>query len=246
MTRHLFTRPRTLRSALFPAALLLSAACLVVSTPGRADPHDHGHGRNEQRIRERHQEQHSHRGIEMRARHADRHPARARHRDHDARRYRDSRDRQRELRRKRALRERQERMNRQRYAWHQHREEDRHHWLDHDRWWGWNGWGDHHRRDPDARFFLGFHGPGVWVHGWDDGRFGWWLSVAGSWYFYPEHAPPGQVIVLQTAPTPAESGPAAPPPPRYWYYCRGAGEYYPYVHQCPGGWQKVPARPSGQ
>jgi len=22
--------------------------------------------------------------------------------------------------------------------------------------------------------------------------------------------------------------------------------YYPYVKQCPGGWQKIPARPSGQ
>jgi hypothetical protein len=28
----------------------------------------------------------------------------------------------------------------------------------------------------------------------------------------------------------------------YWYYCRSAGAYYPYVPTCPEPWVPVPAR----
>jgi hypothetical protein len=28
-----------------------------------------------------------------------------------------------------------------------------------------------------------------------------------------------------------------------WYFCRESNGYYPYVKQCPGGWERVPARP---
>lgn len=46
-------------------------------------------------------------------------------------------------------------------------------------------------------------------------------------------------------------GAAAPPPPAapagasagVWYFCPSANAYYPYVSQCPGGWQTVPASP---
>ena len=31
---------------------------------------------------------------------------------------------------------------------------------------------------------------------------------------------------------------------QYWYYCRNAKNYYPYVKECPGGWQKVPPQPA--
>lgn len=29
----------------------------------------------------------------------------------------------------------------------------------------------------------------------------------------------------------------------WWYYCRAPQGYYPYVRQCPPGWQLVPAQP---
>jgi hypothetical protein len=29
----------------------------------------------------------------------------------------------------------------------------------------------------------------------------------------------------------------------YWYYCADAKAYYPYVKQCPGGWQRVAPQP---
>jgi hypothetical protein len=30
----------------------------------------------------------------------------------------------------------------------------------------------------------------------------------------------------------------------WWYYCVNAKGYYPYVKECPGGWQKVPPAPA--
>jgi hypothetical protein len=32
-----------------------------------------------------------------------------------------------------------------------------------------------------------------------------------------------------------------PRPPGYWYFCRSAQAYYPYVTACPEGWIPVPA-----
>jgi hypothetical protein len=28
-----------------------------------------------------------------------------------------------------------------------------------------------------------------------------------------------------------------------WFYCPAAGAYYPYIAECAGGWQRVPAQP---
>ena len=35
----------------------------------------------------------------------------------------------------------------------------------------------------------------------------------------------------------------APPAPSVYYYCPAARGYYPYVRECPGGWEHVPAQP---
>lgn len=59
------------------------------------------------------------------------------------------------------------------------------------------------------------------------------------WYFYP---PP---LVYSSPPVYVEQlpGPASPAG-NYWYYCADSGRYYPYVAECPGGWQRVvPAPP---
>ena len=44
----------------------------------------------------------------------------------------------------------------------------------------------------------------------------------------------------QQAPQAAQQQGAAD---QYWYFCRGANAYYPYVKECPGGWQRVQPRP---
>lgn len=36
---------------------------------------------------------------------------------------------------------------------------------------------------------------------------------------------------------------ATPPAPSVYYYCPAARAYYPYVRDCPGGWERVPAVP---
>ena len=91
--------------------------------------------------------------------------------------------------------------------------------------------GDIHRFvDLDARVWRG----GRWHHDHHRGRYGWWWVVGGLWYFYPQPVypypdpfAPGDVIY--------ESGGAGD----YWYYCESAGQYYPYVTECPEGWQAV-------
>jgi hypothetical protein len=80
---------------------------------------------------------------------------------------------------------------------------------------------------------------------------------------YPYYAPPPYVyapyyqppvVIERPAPVYIERQPvlaepqAAPPPPaeNYWYYCAAARKYYPYVKECPGGWQRVAPQPPGQ
>lgn len=111
-----------------------------------------------------------------------------------------------------------------------------------------NGWGHGDIRyfpKYDAKIWYGGH----WYHGGYQGRYGWWWVVAGVWYFYtvpvypyPNPYVPSVVVVNPPPPT----IPAAPPTPavaNYWYYCKAANAYYPYVSACPGGWQQVPATP---
>lgn len=44
---------------------------------------------------------------------------------------------------------------------------------------------------------------------------------------------------------PSQSQPPAqsPAPVQYWYHCKSPEGYYPYVKTCPGGWERVPAKP---
>ncbi len=35
-------------------------------------------------------------------------------------------------------------------------------------------------------------------------------------------------------------------PSGVWYYCPKSKAYYPYVRECPDGWQKVPAQPPSE
>lgn len=65
-------------------------------------------------------------------------------------------------------------------------------------------------------------------------------------YYYPPVAPVAPIVVQQAPITYIEQAPqvaTAPLPSGSWYYCDGARAYYPYVKECPGGWQPVPATP---
>lgn len=62
----------------------------------------------------------------------------------------------------------------------------------------------------------------------------------GSPYYYPQAA--------VSPPTYIEQGydQGAAPQSNYWYYCSNPDGYYPYVKQCPGGWQRVVPQPPSQ
>lgn len=63
-------------------------------------------------------------------------------------------------------------------------------------------------------------------------------------YYYPYYYPPA-VVVPSTPPTYIERSEPEPSSttPGVWYYCPDSKTYYPYVKECPGGWQTVPAQP---
>ena len=83
-------------------------------------------------------------------------------------------------------------------------------------------------------------------HGWGP-RVGVYI---GPGYYYPPpyyYAPP--VYVAPSPPpvyieqAPAQAAPA-PAQPAMWYYCAASRSYYPYVKECPGGWQQVAPQPT--
>lgn len=84
--------------------------------------------------------------------------------------------------------------------------------------------------DQDARVWRGGH----WHHDHHRGRYGWWWVVGGLWYFYPQPVYP---YPDPFSPGDVDYGPSGPG--QYWYYCESKGQYYPYVTDCPEGWEAV-------
>jgi len=66
----------------------------------------------------------------------------------------------------------------------------------------------------------------------------WWPYGYAYPYGYPSTSY-NQTYVSQT-PQVSIQPPSSPP---VWYYCENPQGYYPYVHECPGGWRTVPASP---
>lgn len=96
----------------------------------------------------------------------------------------------------------------------------------------------------------GYHGGNV--------RFGLTLGIPlygprfypAPYYGYPyrAYAYPPVVVAPAAPPVYIEQGTvqAAPAPSQSqgdWYYCAASQAYYPYVAECPAGWQRVPAQP---
>jgi len=65
-------------------------------------------------------------------------------------------------------------------------------------------------------------------------------------YAYPYY-PPAVVAAPVTPPTYIQQAPQAPTAQQsqtaYWHYCNDPQGYYPYVKECPGGWQLVEPTP---
>ena len=71
----------------------------------------------------------------------------------------------------------------------------------------------------------------------------WASPFWGPWYYPPPYYyHPVPVVVSPPAPvTYIEQRNAG----SWWYFCESANGYYPYVKECPQGWQRVPPTPPG-
>ena len=107
---------------------------------------------------------------------------------------------------------------------------------------GTASWADRgYYRGPAPRFEHHHHGPRLALGA------GLVLGTALLWAATrpppaPVYVAPEPVVVI---PPRAVAAPAAPAGGEWWYYCRPAGAYYPYVQNCPTGWEVVPAQPGG-
>lgn len=73
----------------------------------------------------------------------------------------------------------------------------------------------------------------------------WAWPYPPGYYYAPYYRP--SVIVQQAPPVYVEQAAAAgalPQEANYWYYCSAAQAYYPYVKDCPSGWQRVSPQPA--
>ena len=94
----------------------------------------------------------------------------------------------------------------------------------------------------------------AWAHGSRVGVYvGPYWGYPSPW-FYPPYYRQEVIVVQPTPPEPTvyieQQQEAVRPEPakssnqqQYWYYCAAAKGYYPYVKECPGGWQKVLPQP---
>jgi hypothetical protein len=114
--------------------------------------------------------------------------------------------------------------------------------------------GHGHHGSPGARFHHpGFQHPGFRQHhGHHHGHASAGVIIGAPWPYY--YSPPPAYVYYP----PLTVAPASPPvyieqgselggaeaAPNYWYYCSNPQGYYPYLRDCPSGWQQVPATPS--
>ena len=90
-----------------------------------------------------------------------------------------------------------------------------------------------------------------WAHG-RSGRSGGSHSGAHRFLHHHHYAPVFRGAIIASplyafpAPYPYYYAPPPAPPvymqqpdPHYWYYCPSSATYYPYVKECPGGWQRI-------
>jgi hypothetical protein len=93
------------------------------------------------------------------------------------------------------------------------------------------------------------YGPG-WGRGYGYGYGnGWRGNWAGAGYYgYPAGAYYGPAVayappVVTYASPPQPMVLASQPQPAVWYYCQASAQYFPYVQECPTGWQTQAATP---
>ena len=72
--------------------------------------------------------------------------------------------------------------------------------------------------------------------------YGYWGPYWGPWWYPPPYYYyPAPVVVREEPVHYIEQGQDTS---GWWYYCDSSRGYYPYVKECPSGWQRVPPAPA--
>ena len=81
-------------------------------------------------------------------------------------------------------------------------------------------------------YHYGYRGPHYYAP-----YYGYYGYYGPAYYYSPGYYyPPPQTVYAEPETTVVQA------PANYWYYCAAAKAYYPYVSNCPGGWEAVPAQ----
>ncbi|TPQ27586.1 hypothetical protein [Methylomonas koyamae] len=97
----------------------------------------------------------------------------------------------------------------------------------------YGGGGGHYGHGGGIYFGLGYPYYGYYGYGY-------------PYYYPPAYYPPAVVTVPSSPPVYIQQQPAPSnqaDTSGYWHYCGNPEGYYPYVQECPGGWQLVEPTP---
>ena len=102
-----------------------------------------------------------------------------------------------------------------------------------------HGYGYGHGHGGNVRFGISFGFP-VYAPGFYPAPY---YAYPAPVYAYPPLVvgPASPPVYVEQGPAQAEAAPAQAQGD--WYYCAASQAYYPYVGECPAGWQRVPAQP---
>jgi hypothetical protein len=111
------------------------------------------------------------------------------------------------------------------------------------------GWGGHYGGHYGGYYNGGYYGHSGYYSGIGLGLgLGYGLGYLGQGYYGGGYyGYPSTTIVTVPVTPPVYIQQAAPViqqnPSGYWYYCNSPQGYYPYIQQCPNGWQQVEPTP---
>jgi hypothetical protein len=113
------------------------------------------------------------------------------------------------------------------------------------------GWGGHYAGRPYyGNSWGGYYGHGGYYNGMGLALglgLGYGLGSYGGSYYSPYYNYPSTIVTVPATPPVYIQQQAAPVvqqnPSGYWYYCNNPQGYYPYIKQCPNGWQQVAPTP---
>lgn len=103
--------------------------------------------------------------------------------------------------------------------------------------------GGHFSGGHGGGYFSGGHGGG---HRSVDTHVGVYFGPSFGYdtHYSPFYYPYYRVVIAPSPTVYIERGnPQSVVQPYHWYFCANPEGYYPYVQQCPGGWQQVAPHP---